>query len=131
MAQPSERPLSPHLTIWRWGPHMAASIFHRASGFILATAGALLLAGWLMTLAQGAEGYATLIEWLVWWPGQVLLIGITWALFQHFCSGLRHFVMDVGAGYELRTNKIGAELVFLFAIALTAAVWFYIYFVKG
>ena len=49
------RPLSPHLTIWRWGPHMAVSILHRATGSGMATVGAILLVWWLVALASGEE----------------------------------------------------------------------------
>jgi succinate dehydrogenase / fumarate reductase cytochrome b subunit len=135
MADTGGRPLSPHLTIWKWGPAMAVSIFHRASGIGLATVGAVLLCVWLLAASSGKEAYAALTywasEWLGGWPGRVVLIGLTWAFFQHLGSGLRHFVMDVGAGYELKANRTGSILVFVFAVLATAAVWGWLCFVKG
>ena len=59
--------------------------------------------------------------------GKVVLIGLTWAFFQHLFSGLRHFVLDTGAGYELKTNKLFATLVFVGSITATAAVWLYVF----
>ena len=58
MASPKSRPLSPHLTIWRWGPHMVVSILHRATGIALSVAGLALLTWCLMALAQGPQAYA-------------------------------------------------------------------------
>ena len=55
-----------------------------------------------------------------------MLIGLTWAFFQHLFSGLRHFVLDAGAGYELKTNKLWSILVFVGALFATAATWLYI-----
>jgi succinate dehydrogenase / fumarate reductase, cytochrome b subunit len=125
------RPLSPHLTIWKWGPHMAVSIAHRMSGIALATLGAITLTLWLLAIANGRETYFVLQSWLQPWYGKALLIIISWAFFQHLLSGLRHFVLDVGAGYELRANKRGSIAVFIGAVVLTAALWGYFLYLKG
>ncbi len=122
------RPMSPHLTIWKWGPHMLVSILHRVTGVGLATIGAGLFTWWLAAAASGAEAYAGFAGWATWKWSLIVWIGLTWAFFQHLLSGLRHFVMDMGAGYELKANKFWAAMTLLWAILLTALVWAYILF---
>ena len=131
MARTSSRPLSPHLTIWKWGPHMAVSIMHRVTGNGLATVGALGLVWWLMAAAIGPEAYATFVRCATSPIGYLVMIGLSWFFFQHLCSGLRHFVLDMGAGYELRTNKSWSIGVFLAGAALTILFWAYIFFGKA
>lgn len=96
MAHSAGRPLSPHLTIWRWGPHMLVSILHRASGDGLATVGTIGLVWWLYAIAAGPEAYAAFLAVATSWFGYLVMVGLTWALFQHMLSGLRHLVMDMG-----------------------------------
>ncbi|MGX7952326.1 succinate dehydrogenase, cytochrome b556 subunit [Tsuneonella sp. HG249] len=131
----ANRPTAPHLQIWRWGPHMTVSILHRASGTILALVGLPLLLWWLGALAGGPEAYSTLTEWI--WSGaegdtvqgvanligKAALVVTTWALFEHTLSGLRHYVLDMGAGYELTTNKFWSHVVLIGAPVLTALFW--------
>lgn len=135
------RPLSPHLQIWRWGPHMFVSILHRVTGNGLALAGLGLLLWWLGALASGPDAYATFAGW-VWadltsldWSGgaiiaslikivlKIVLVGVSWAFFTHMMSGLRHFVLDVGAGFELKSNRIWSILSPVLGVVLTAAFW--------
>jgi succinate dehydrogenase / fumarate reductase, cytochrome b subunit len=120
------RPLSPHLTIWRWGPHMLVSILHRVTGVGLATIGAAVLVWWLLAIAGGKESYEYLAGWAKHWLGIAILVGLTWAFFQHLFSGLRHFVMDIGAGYELGANKFWAVMTLAASVLLTAFFWFYV-----
>ncbi len=131
MSNPAGRPLSPHLSIWKWGPAMAVSIAHRISGIGLATVGAVVLVWWLCALAGGASAYASFAECASTWYGRVMLIGLTWAFLQHMFSGIRHFVLDIGAGYELQSNKTGSILVFVFSILITAALWAWLLLGKG
>ena len=121
-----ERPLSPHLTIWKWGPHMLVSILHRITGTGLAIVGGGAFVWWLLAVADGPEAYADFTGWATWKWSLIVWIGLTWAFFQHLFSGLRHFVMDIGAGYELKTNKLWATLTVVGAVALTAALWAWI-----
>ncbi len=117
------RPMSPHLTIWKWGPHMLVSILHRVTGSGLATVGAVALVWWLAAAASGSEAYATFMDHADEWYGMVIWIGLSWALFQHTLSGVRHFVMDIGAGYELSTNKFWANMTIAGSVVLTALLW--------
>jgi succinate dehydrogenase / fumarate reductase cytochrome b subunit len=117
------RPLSPHLTIWRWGPGMLVSIVHRMTGAALAIAGLALLVWWLMAIAGGAEAYADFNEAAAHPLGIVVLVGLTWAFFQHLLSGIRHLVMDTGAGLELQTNKRFAVLTLVGSLVLTLLLW--------
>ncbi len=123
MAQPGNRPISPHLQIWRWGPAMALSILHRVTGNGLAVVGLGVLLYWLGALAGGPESYARFAGHASSWYGMVVLVGISWAFFNHMASGLRHFVLDVGAGFELVANARWSVLTPLIAILLTAAFW--------
>ena len=126
MAEQRARPLSPHLGIWRWGPGMAASIFHRISGGALTVAGLALLTWWLLALADGPDAYGDFAAIAGTWVGLVVMIGLTWAFFQHLLTGIRHLIMDTGENFELRGNKNGAIATFVGAVLLTAALWFYI-----
>ncbi|GGB25686.1 succinate dehydrogenase, cytochrome b556 subunit [Sphingomonas metalli] len=126
------RPLSPHLTIWRWGPHMLVSILHRVTGSGMATVGAGLLVWFLAALAGGEESYATFVDTFTVESGKlnvlgyIVGIGLTLSLFQHMMTGIRHLVLDTGAGYELRRNKLGALATMLASVTLTAAFWLYL-----
>ena len=126
MAEQRERPLSPHLSVWRWGPGMAASIFHRVSGGALTVAGLAVLTWWLLALAGGSDSYGDFAAIAQTWVGIVVLVGLTWAFFQHLLSGIRHLIMDTGENFELRANNNGAILTFVGAVVLTAVLWFYI-----
>jgi succinate dehydrogenase / fumarate reductase cytochrome b subunit len=134
MAQNPSRPLSPHLQVYRWGPHMAISIFHRATGFVLATAGMLTLIWWLYAIASGPEAYASFQSYAIaagkeataWqtlsnWFFRILALAVTWSFFQHFFSGLRHLLMDMGAGFELTTNRTWSLVVFIASTTATGA----------
>lgn len=120
---PRARPLSPHLSVWRWGPAMLVSILHRVSGNGLALAGLGVLLWWLGALAGGEESYNSFAAIAGAWYGKVVLIGISWAFFNHMASGLRHFVLDAGAGYELETNNRWSVITPIVGILLTAAFW--------
>ncbi|HJS12125.1 succinate dehydrogenase, cytochrome b556 subunit [Sphingopyxis sp.] len=138
--EPSARPRSPHLQVYKWTPAMAVSILHRASGDGLAIVGACMFLWWLGALAAGPDAYAAFLA-CVWHDpspevgivhqitnivGKVVLVGLTWAFFQHLFSGLRHFVLDTGAGYELKTNKLWSIAVMTAGVVATAATWLYI-----
>ena len=123
MAAVRERPLSPHLGIWRWGPHMLVSILHRITGAGLSIVGLAVLTWWLMSVAAGQPAYDSFAGHAGKWYGLVVLIGLTWAFFQHLFSGIRHLVMDTGMGFELKANKAGAIATIVGSIAATALIW--------
>ena len=123
MATARPRPLSPHMSIWRWRVHMLVSILHRVTGSGLATIGAIALVWWLVAASSGADAYETFTGWATSWIGIVVAVGLSWALFQHTLSGLRHLVMDIGAGFEIRKNKFWAMMTLAGSTALTALLW--------
>lgn len=106
---------------------MAISILHRITGDGMAIVGAMGVVWWLVAAASGPEAYATFMSVATSPVGYIVMIGLTWAFFQHMLSGLRHFVLDVGAGYELQTNRTWSVLLPLLAIVITAAVWLMIF----
>ena len=119
----ANRPMAPHLQVWKWGPHMAISILHRITGDGMAIVGLGVLLWWLGAMAGGPDAYAT-FESVMGSPiGMIVLVGLSWAFFTHMMSGLRHFVLDIGAGYELDTNKMWSIAAPLIALFLTAALW--------
>jgi succinate dehydrogenase / fumarate reductase cytochrome b subunit len=120
------RPLSPHLTVYKWGPHMLVSILHRITGAGLATVGVAALVWWLVAAASGPDAYKSFSGWATSWWGIALGVGLTWAFFQHLLSGLRHLVMDIGAGFEIERNKFWATMTLAGAFLLTAALWLWI-----
>lgn len=124
MSRNPDRPLSPHITIWRWGPGMLVSILHRITGSGLAVVGLAILTWWLWALAAGPDAYQGFTAHASRWYGLVILVGLTWAFWQHLLSGIRHLVMDSGAGFELRINKLFAVLTVAGAMFLTALTWF-------
>lgn len=105
---------------------MAVSIFHRLAGNAMAFIGLPLLLWWLGSLASGPDAYATFREHIGAWYGLVVLIGLSWAFFQHMSSGLRHFVLDMGAGYELDTNNNWSWVVLGLGVVLTALFWAFV-----
>lgn len=130
MSSPNPRPLSPHLTVWKWGPGMTVSILHRITGGAITVAGLAILGWWLAAIAGGDASYAKFVSFVQWeWLGipwvTVALSLLTWAFFQHLFSGLRHLVLDTGAGYELRVNKFWAVMT-IPASALAAAASVYL-----
>lgn len=104
---------------------MAVSFMHRITGTGLALAGTGMLLWFLTSVAAGPEAYETFRRFAGSWFGTALLVGLTWAVFQHMGSGIRHLFMDVGAGYELRTARRSSILVFVLGPIATAAFWGY------
>lgn len=111
---------------------MTASILHRATGDGLATIGTLLLVWWLAAAASGADAYATFAGVFTHADGTLNPIGwivgvaLTWAVFQHMASGIRHLVMDTGAAFELKANRAFALSTFAFSVVATIAFWLWL-----
>jgi succinate dehydrogenase / fumarate reductase cytochrome b subunit len=116
------RPLSPHLSIYRWPITMTTSILHRATGIALSI-GFIVFSIWLFDAASGAEPYKLLSSYLDTWAGKILLIGLSFSFFFHLGNGVRHLVWDTGRGFEKSTADASAWFVIIFACALTALFW--------
>ncbi len=127
----STRPLSPHMSIWRWGVWAITSGFHRATGIILSTVGLLLLTWWLVATAAGPEEYAFFYSVVSSIPGQIVLFGVTWSYFQHFASGFRHLIMDTGIGYGSKASSRSGMATFIFSAIMTLSLWGYLLFFKS
>ena len=117
-----ERPLSPHLQVWRWHVTMLGSILHRACLMGLYV-GALLLAGWAVALASGEETYLVFIGLIGSIPGKLVLLGLTFALFFTVASNVRHLMWDTGRGFAPRVADTIVIAGIVFALVATAAVW--------
>ena len=116
------RPLSPHLQIYKPQLTSFLSICHRMTGIWLAV-GVLFLVCWLSSAATGPESFARIQGFNASWFGRLLLFGWTFALFYHLCNGIRHLFWDVGKGYEMETVRKTGWLVAIFAIVATVATW--------
>lgn len=117
-----DRPLSPHLLIYRPQLTSLLSIVHRGTGAALGV-GAVLLVAWLMAIAAGPEVYAVAGSLLGSWFGQLIMLGITWMAAYHFCNGIRHLVWDVGRCLELSAVYRGGWLVIVMSFVLTGMIW--------
>ena len=96
---PRQRPLSPHLQIYRITITMAMSILHRITGAALYV-GVLLMAWFLIAAASGPEAFASFAGFIHSFFGRLILFGFTWALFHHMLGGVRHLIWDAGYGLE-------------------------------
>lgn len=117
-----QRPLSPHLQVYKIQLTSLLSILHRGSGIIL-YGGAVLSAWWFFTLAQGPEAYGTMQSLLLHPIGLIFLLGLSFSFFYHLCNGMRHLLWDVGMGYELPNVYKTGWIVVFFSIVLTGLAW--------
>ncbi len=122
MAEAPERPLSPHLSIWRWHVTMASSIFHRVTGVALYV-GALIAAGWAVSLAGGSLSYSAYTSLLGTLLGKLVLFGLTVSILYHLANGIRHLVWDSGKGFDLRLADASAIAAFVFSILAAVLIW--------
>lgn len=120
-----ERPLSPHLQVYRWQVQMVTSILHRATGIALSV-GTLLVTCGLLALAAGEADYATLQAFAAHPIGQLLLLGWSWSLFYHLCNGIRHLLQDAGMGFRIEQFVRSSWLTVIGSIVLTVLVWAYV-----
>jgi succinate dehydrogenase / fumarate reductase cytochrome b subunit len=116
------RPISPHLQVYKPQISSVTSIFHRMTGIALGL-GTLLLTLWLVCAASGDDAFSIIQAFLASWLGLLILFGFTVALFYHFCNGIRHLAWDAGKGFELPTMHSTGRLVFAATIILTVAFW--------
>ncbi len=125
-----QRPLSPHLQVYRWQITMALSILHRMTGVALAV-GTLLLVWWLLAAASGPQAFATVQGFIGSWIGQLLLFGWSFALFYHLCNGIRHLAWDAGFGFEIETMTATGWIVVFASAGLTVLAWILGYVAMG
>ena len=116
------RPLSPHLTIYKPQLTSVLSITHRATGVALSV-GSLLLVCWIFAAASGPAEFAALQAFMGSWFGYLLLIGFSYSLFYHLCNGIRHLFWDAGWGFELDQVYRSGWMTVLGSIALTVIAW--------
>jgi succinate dehydrogenase / fumarate reductase cytochrome b subunit len=116
------RPLSPHLQIYKLIPTMVMSIVHRITGAALYF-GTLLVVWWLIAAATGQAYF----EWVNWFMGTIIgrliLLGYTWALLHHMLGGFRHFMWDLGYGFEKSFSTKLAKATLVGSLCLTVIVW--------
>jgi len=116
------RPLSPHLSIYRPQVTSGLSILHRVTGVAL-TLGMLLAVWWLLAAATGPAYFAMVDGLATSWIGNLVWIGSTWALAYHFCNGIRHLYWDAGYGFQLDQVEMSAKLVLGASVVLTVLFW--------
>jgi len=117
-----DRPLSPHLQVYKPQLTSMMSITHRATGVALAV-GILVLAWWLVALASGPDYFAYVQDWIGSPIGYLALIGWSFAVFYHLGNGIRHLFWDMGKGFELETVYKSGYAVLGAAAALTVLFW--------
>lgn len=118
----ADRPISPHLQIYRPMLTMMMSIFHRITGAALYF-GTLLLVWWLVAAAAGPEYFGFVNGLAGSIPGKLVLFGYSWALIHHMLGGIRHFIWDTGRGFDLATVEVLARATIVGSLSLTALAW--------
>ena len=118
----NNRPLSPHLQVYRWQITMLLSILHRMTGFGLA-AGALLITWWLMAAVTGEASFKVFRAFAGGFIGRAMIFGWVWAYVFHFLNGIRHLVWDTGRGFAVKTAAASARIVLLLSLLGAAIIW--------
>ena len=118
----TERPLSPHLQIYKPQLTSVLSITHRGTGVFLSL-GALFLSYWLYTIASGPETYSNFQLHIQSWYGNILLLLWIFSLFYHLCNGIRHLCWDAGYGFDINTTYLTGYITIAVSIILTVITW--------
>lgn len=126
----NNRPLSPHLQVYKPQLTTFMSITHRATGIALAV-GTLMLVCWLIAAATGESAFNEVQAFLGSIIGRLLLLGWSFALFYHMCNGLRHLFWDTGKGFEIETAYMTGRIVIAASILLTIGAWLWGYAAMG
>ena len=119
------RPLSPHLTIYRWPITMVLSIMHRGTGLVL-TSGLMIFAFWLGSIALGEFYYSKFLFLSTTWIGSFFLFSLSFAFFLHFSNGIRHLYWDTGRGFNKDNVELSARLVIISTFIFTSIFWWWI-----
>ena len=120
-----QRPLSPHLQVYRWQIQMVTSILHRATGIVLAF-GALLIAAALLALMLGPEAWQCVTGLAGSWFGLAFLFAWSWAFAYHLCNGIRHIVQDFGHGYRIASFVRSSWMSVIASLLVTGLIWGYV-----
>ncbi|PMQ03692.1 Succinate dehydrogenase cytochrome b556 subunit [Dyella sp. AD56] len=126
----TQRPLSPHMGIYKWQVQMVTSIVHRATGIALSV-GTLIVLWGVFSLASGEDSYNQFKTCIGSPIGLILMFGWTWALFYHLCNGIRHLFQDGGMGYAIPQFIRSSWLSIGGSIVLTLLVWAYVLMCGG
>ncbi len=118
----SKSPLSPHLQIYKWQISSLVSITHRISGVINLIA-LFLIFLWLIVLSFGESNYVSFLIIINSLLGKFILIGFTWSMSFHVLSGIRHLVLDLGYGFEIKTANISGIIVIILSLVFTTIFW--------
>ena len=118
-----ERPISPHLQVYKPQITSVLSIFHRITGLAL-TFGLILLVAWIFTLSLGEDYFEYFVMFIKSWFGLLILFGFTFALNYHLCNGIRHLFWDAGYGYEIETVHKSGLAVLGVSFVLTILIWY-------
>lgn len=118
----AQRPLSPHLQVYRPLFTMMMSIMHRITGSALYF-GTILMVYWLLAGASGPDAYNTAMDLFGSWLGRLILFGFTWALLHHMLGGIRHFIWDTGRGLGEKERNWLARATLGGSLALTVLLW--------
>ena len=121
-----QRPLSPHLQVYRWQIQMVTSILHRGTGIFLAL-GALVIAAGLMALMLGPESWNCFTDIAGAWYGKAFLVAWTWAFAYHLCNGIRHIVQDFAIGFSIPAFVRSSWISVFASLVITALVWAYVF----
>lgn len=124
MPPAANRPLSPHLSVYRWQYTMALSILHRFTGLML-SAGAVGMIVCLLALASGSEWGGKLEYLFSFAIVRLAALGWTYCLFYHLANGVRHLVWDIGRGFDTKRARMSGWFVFLASFAATGAYWWF------
>ena len=125
-----ERPLSPHIQIYKPQISSVLSILHRLTGIALAV-GTLLLTWWLTAAAYSPAAFSHVQGFMASWFGQLILLGFTFAFFYHLSNGIRHMFWDIGKGFSLDAMNRSGWMVIVASVSLTALAWIWGYSMGG
>lgn len=126
----TNRPLSPHLQVYKWQLTMVLSIVHRATGIALC-AGVPFLLYWIWSLTAGEAGYYQAQSFFASALGRIVLFGLSASLFYHLCNGIRHLYWDIGRGLEIPAVYRGGRIVVIATAVLTLVAWIAAYAAAG
>ena len=116
------RPLSPHLQVYKWQLSSLLSITHRLTS-IINTAGITVICFWILSLSMGEDCYKYFVMFSSSIIGKFILVGFTWSFCCHLLNGIRHLFWDMGYGYEIKTANFSGIFVLTSSFLLTIILW--------